>query len=276
MPAPIAALLLGAALLLTATAPVHAATVTVAGSGGMIPLLSALASVHMKKHPGDIIKVNPTSLTQSGGILAAKTGAVDIGMSARPLEARELSFSIEAFHIADVPAAVAVHRNVPVRNLTSQQLCAIYAGKITNWRELGGRNAPIVVLTRPESDSTKMAFREGIPCMRQLIETPHALSMYKSQDMLSALQQTPDAIGIIDAIALEQQQGKALPVKLDGRSASAEEVASGRWPVVKKYTLVLRTDRSKAVNRFMRFIASPAGAAVIKSHGGVPTGFSFP
>jgi phosphate transport system substrate-binding protein len=263
-------------LLFTSAGAVNAETVTIAGSGGMIPLLTALGTAYMKKYPHDEIQCNPNSITQSGGILAAKTGAVDIGMSARSLEARELSYNIDTYHIADVAAAVAVHSNVRVTNMTSKQLCAIYSGKITNWRELGGHNARIVVLTRPEMDSTKQAFRAGIPCFSELSETPEAISMFKSSDMLSALQRTPDSIGIIDAIALEQARGKARPLRLDGRSASADEVASGSWPVIKRYMLVVGKDRKKATERFIRFIKSREGAALIVKHNGIPVNFTYP
>jgi len=263
-------------LLFATAGAVNAETVTVAGSGGMIPLLTALGAAYMKKYPHDEIQCNPNSITQSGGILAAKNGAVDIGMSARGLEVRELSYNIDAYHIADVAAVVAVHSNVRVTNITSKQLCAIYSGKITNWRELGGHDARIVVFTRPENDSTKQVFRSGIPCFSELKEAPEAISMFKSNNMLSALQRTPDSIGIIDSIALEHSQGKARPVKLDGRSASVEEVAAGRWPVTKKYTLVVGEKRKKAVDRFMRFIKSREGAALISKYNGIPVNFSYP
>lgn len=276
MPVTIVAALI-ACLLCAGVATVSAETVTLAGSGGMTPLLTALGNAYMKKYPHNVIKVSTNSLTQSGGILAAKTGAVDIGMSARPLETRELSFSIDEYHIADAPAEVAVHRNVAVTNLTSQQLCAIYAGEISNWREVGGHNARIIILTRPESDSTKQAFRNNIPCFQRLKETPLTRIMYKSNDMVLALRQTPDAIGLIDAIALKQSAGgKAHPLRLDGTAASVEALASGRWPVVKKYTLILRKNRSAAAGRFMRFIKSPEGAAVIRKNHGIPHDFSYP
>jgi len=263
-------------LLLTTVGTVNAETVTIAGSGGMIPLLTALGAAHMMKYPQDVIKVSPNSLTQSGGILAAKNGAVDIGMSARKLEARELSYSIDAYHIANVAAAVAVHGNVEVTNITSKQLCAIYSGKITNWRELGGHDAGIVVITRPDSDSTKQAFRSAIPCFSKIRETPYAISMFTSSAMLAVLNRTSDSIGIIDSIALEQSQGKARQIKLDRKTASAEEIASGHWPIIKRYTLVIGKKRNKAVDRFMRFIKSREGAVLIKRHNGIPVNFSYP
>ncbi len=263
-------------LFFTAAVAVNAEIVTVGGSGGMIPLLTTLGEAYMKKHPQDEIQVNPNSLTQSGGILAAKTGAVDIGMSARQLDARELSYSVDSYHIADVAAGVAVHSNVTVKTITSKQLCAIYSGKIHNWRELGGHDAKIVVFTRPDSDSTKQAFRQAIPCFNELRETPEVISMFTSNAMLAVLQRTPDSIGIIDSIALEQSRGRARLLRLDGKSATAEEVAGGRWPIIKRYTLVLGKDRSKAVDRFMRFIKSREGAALISKHNSLPITFPYP
>lgn len=258
------------------TSAANAETVSVAGSGGMIPLMTMLADAYMKKYPGDTVKVKKNSITQSGGVLAALSGAVDIGMSARHVAQHEVDGSVAAYHIADVAATVAVHSNVRVANLSSQQLCDIYAGRITNWREVGGHDAPITVLTRPESDSTKMALRDGIDCFKGLKETGAALSMFKSNDMLTTLQRVADTIGIIDVIALEQARGKAHPVKLDGRSPSTEELAAGRWPVVKHYTLIIGTTRKKAVDRFMRFIRSREGAALISRHNGMPLKFTYP
>lgn len=263
-------------LSLLAAAAANAETVTVAGSGGMIPLITILGDAYMKKNPGDIISVKKTSLTQSGGVLAAMSGAVDIGMSARQVARHEIDASVAAYHIANVAAAVAVNGDVRVTNLSSQQLCAIYAGRITNWREVGGHDAPITVLTRPEADSTKMAFRDGIDCFKGLQETGRALNMFKSGDMLNNLQRVAGTIGIIDAIALEQARGKAHMVRLDGRSPSAEEVAAGRWPVVKHYTLIIGTSRKKAVDRFMRFVKSREGAALISRHNGIPLDFTYP
>jgi phosphate transport system substrate-binding protein len=257
-------------------AAVNGESVTIAGSGGMIPLLTALGTAHMKKHPNDRILVDRKSLTQSGGILAAKNGAVDIGMSARSLETRELSFAVDAYHIANVAAVVAVHGNVGLTNITSRQFCAIYSGKITNWKELGGHSARITVFTRPDSDSTKEAFRKGIPCFEEIQETMNAISMYSSPAMLSALQLTPDSIGIIDSIAIQQAQGRARPLRLDGREASAEELVAGNWPIVKKYTLVIGKKRKPAVDRFMRFIKSREGAALISRYDGIPVSFTYP
>jgi phosphate transport system substrate-binding protein len=262
------------ALCLTTAA--GAETLTAAGSGGMIPLMTMLADAYMKKYPADTINVRKTSITQSGGVLAALSGAVDIGMSARHVAQHEVDASVAAYHIADVAATVAVHSNVRVTNLSSQQLCAIYAGKITNWQEVGGHNAPITVLTRPESDSTKMALRDGIDCFKGLKETGTALNMFKSNDMRTTLQQVADTIGIIDVIALEQAGGKARAVKLDNRSPSAGEIAANRWPIVKHYTLVVNTTRKKSVDRFMRFIKSREGAAIISRHNGVPINFTYP
>ena len=100
--------------------------------------------------------------------------------------------------------------------------------------------------------------------------------MFNSNAMLSVLLRTQDSIGMIDSIALEQSHGKAHQVKLDRRTASAEEIASGRWPIIKRYTLVIGKNRKKATDRFMRFIKSREGAALIIKHNAIPVIFSYP
>lgn len=255
--------------------PVQAETVRIAGSGGMIPLLTALGESYMKRHPNDRIEVNKSSLTQSGGIMAVKNGVIDIGMSARNLTESEKDASVETFLIAKVAADVAVHRNVTVRNLTTRQICDIYEGKISNWKEVGGHDARIVVLTRPDSDSTKQAFREGIACFRTMQEGTGVISMSKSHDIQNAMMSIPDSIGLIDSIVLSQTKGRARAVMIDGKKSSPEAVAAGRWPVVKYYNLILGKKRSQGANSFMKFIRSPEGRAVIKKHRGVPVDFKY-
>ncbi|WP_054693171.1 substrate-binding domain-containing protein [Geotalea toluenoxydans] len=117
----------------------------------------------MKKNPKDAIEVNPKSMGQPGGIAALNAGAIDIAMSAMPITAEQAKLKVEQFEIARVAGIVAVNKNVTATNLTSQQLCDIYAGKIKNWKQVGGADAPIAALTRPESDSTKAMFRRPMP-----------------------------------------------------------------------------------------------------------------
>lgn len=251
----------------------QAETIKIGGSGSMIPLLTTLGKAYMKKNPKDTVEVNQKSMGQPGGIAALNAGAIDIAMSAMAITPEQAKLLVEPFEIARVAGVVAVSRNVTATNLTSQQLCDIYAGKIKNWKQVGGADAPIAALTRPESDSTKQMFRKAIACMAGLKEAPQILNLPKSADMHNTLSTTQNAIGPVDAIALGDAAGKFKAIKVDGKSH--EMLESGKWPFVLRNSLVLGKNRGEAVKRFMKFIKSPEGQTIIKSEKAIPVAFKF-
>jgi len=258
-------------MLLATTA--GAETLKIAGSGSMIPLVTELGNAYVKKHPADRIEVNQKSLGQPGGIAALMAGAIDIAMSAADLTPEQAQLPLKAIEIARVAGVVAVNHGVTVKGITSQQLCDIYSGKITNWRQVGGADAPILALTRPESDTTKVALRQAFACFATLSEPGKVLNLSKSKDMFDALQAKKNAIGIIDAVALEKAEGKIRPLRIDGRSHAG--MASGQWTYIHHNNLVLGKNRGAAVKRFLQFIGSPVGQAIIKKDKAIPVNFSY-
>ena len=248
-------------------------TIKIGGSGSMIPMLTELGKAYMKKNPKDTIEVNQTSMGQPGGIAALNAGAIDIAMSASPLNADQKKLGFKAIEIARVAGVIAVNPNVTVKELTSQQLCDIYSGKITNWTQVGGADAPIYAFTRPESDSTKQSFRKAFNCMENLKESAAIPNLPKSQDMHNALATKPNSIGPVDIIALTDANGKFKAVKIDGKSP--EGLAAGKWPFVLINHLVPGKNQGEAVKRFMGFIKSPEGQAIIKRDKAIPVPFTL-
>lgn len=257
-------------LLLTPLAA-QAENIRLAGSGSMIPLITELGKAFMKKYPKDTVEVNQKSLGQVGGVMAVNNGAIDIAMSARDLDSSEKALPVKAYEIAVVPGLFAVNSSVPVKAITSQQICDIYSGKIKNWKQVGGADAPIVVLSRPEADSTKIAVRRGIACFAALKEPADVAVLPKSKDMFTALTAKPNSIGMIDTVALFDAGAKAKALKLDGKEVSA----SSQWPIIHHYNLVLGKNRGEAVKRFIQFIKTPEAQGLIKKEKAVPTNFSL-
>ncbi|KAF0221057.1 MAG: phosphate transport system substrate-binding [Geobacteraceae bacterium] len=249
----------------------YAEHIKLAGSGQMIPLIMELGKAYMKKYPQDIVEVNQKALGQVGGVMAVNNGAIDIAMSARSLDKNEKVLQVQAYEFAVVPGLFAVNDNVPVKAVTGRQICDIYSGKIKNWKEVGGHDAPIVVLTRPESDSTKIAVRQGIACFEELKEPVDVVVLPKAKDMFNTLTATPNAIGMIDTVALSDAAGKAKALKLDGKDVSP----SSQWPILHHYHLVLGKNRGEAVKRFLRFIKTPEAQAVIKKEKATPLNFTL-
>ena len=260
-----------AALAMFAAEAAQAETIKIGGSGSMIPLLTNIGKAYVKKYPKDSVEVNQKSMGQPGGIAALNAGAIDIAMSAMPITTEQVKLNIQQFEIARVAGVIAVNNSVTATNLTSQQLCDIYAGKIKNWKQVGGSDAQITALTRPESDSTKVMFRKGLACLSTVKEAPEILNLPKSADMFNALSKTPNAIGPVDAIALEDGTGKFKAIKIDGKSPEV----SDKWPFVLRINLVLAKKRSEAAKRFMNFVKSRDGQAIIKGEKAIPIAFNL-
>jgi phosphate transport system substrate-binding protein len=248
-------------------------TIKIGGSGSMIPLLTKLGKAFMKKHPKIMVEVNQKSLGQPGGIAALNAGAIDIAMSAMPISPEQAKLQVDQYEIARVAGVIAVSNNVTATNLTSQELCDIYAGKIKNWKQVGGADALIAAYTRPESDSTKIMFRKSLACMTNMNDAPEILNLPKSSDMFDILVNTKNAIGPVDSIALANSAGKFKEIKIDGMSH--DKMESGTWPFVLRNNLVLRKNRNEAVKLFMNFINSPKGQEIIRRENSIPTAFKF-
>lgn len=256
--------LLAALTVAAATTLANAETVKVAGSGGMIPLVTELAKAAMKKNPADTIEVNQKSLGKEGGVMALTKGSIDIAMLSS-VDAKDKKLPITITEIAIVPVLFAVHPSVTVKALSSQQICDIYAGKITDWKQVGGSSAKIVVLTRPENESAKIAARQGIGCFAGLAESASAITLAKSNQMYDTLIKTPNAIGIINTVALDNAAGKVVAVKMDGK-----DVTSAQWPMKSHSSLATSKTPSAATKKFLQFVKSADGQKVIKKEKATP------
>jgi phosphate transport system substrate-binding protein len=263
--------MLAIAVVLGFTWSAHAEAIKIAGSGQMLPLATELGVAYTKKYPADVVRVNPTSLGQKGGVEAVSEGHIDIATSARRLDDAEKQLPVRAYEIASVAGFFAVNPSVSVKSLTSKQLCGIYAGKIKNWKEVGGHDAEIVVFTRPEADSTKIVMRRRLPGFAKLREPAEVVIKQKSRDMILGLMNTPNSIGMTDAINLANTEGRIVALKLDNKDITS----SVTGPIQHYYNFVLKKNPRPVDLRFMEFVGSPEGQAVIERNKAHPLPFKM-
>jgi phosphate transport system substrate-binding protein len=264
-------MILVAVLLCLFAGAAEAETIKLGGSGGMISLMTELAKAYMAKHPGDTIEVMQQSIEAKGGIMGAYEGRLDVGMSARQLKREETALGLVPVEIARVAGVFAVHAaSVKARGLKVSDVCGIYAGKIKNWKEVGGSDSAIRVFTKSDADSTKMVMRTGLACYGALTEAPSVMVMPKAEDMFQALLHNPGAIGITDMVSVENSKGKLRALSLDGLDPSEANVKSGSWPVIKRYVLVTKGEPKALAKRFMDFIRGPEGTRIISNDRAVP------
>ena len=264
------AVALGAALAVNVCAQ-GTEKVVLDGSTGVMPLASALAKAFQAKHPGAAFEYG-AGLGTRARFQALADGKIDIALASHGLRVDELTKQGMVVHeIARIAVVFGVNETVPVSNLTAQQVCDIYAGKITNWKALGGPDLEIAARTRPDSEVDTEVVREGIACLKDLKMAESVKVMPKSGDMAKELAAVPGAIGMTSMTVVEQSKGKVKAVSLNGVAPSADNVKRKNYTLIRESFFVTRGSPSTAVARFIEFTRSASGNDVIAANGAVPT-----
>jgi phosphate transport system substrate-binding protein len=163
-----------------------------------------------------------------------------------------------------------VNASVPVAGLTERQICDVYAGRITNWKELGGPDLAIAPRARPDTEVDAEVVRAKIGCLKDLKMAEAVKLMPATGDMARELAATAGAIGMTTMTVVEQSRERIRPLSLEGIAPRAENVKNQRYTLTRDSFLITKATPSPAVARFLDFIRSPAGAEVIAVNGAVP------
>lgn len=238
----------------------------VAGSGSMIPLVTELAKAFMAEKTNVVIDVNQKSIESTGGIMSAANGTIDIGMSARPLKDSEKSLGVVLIEIARVATVLGVNKSVPLREISAENLCKIYEGKIANWSQLGGGEGKILALTRPDRDATKNTVRDNISCFSNLKEADSIVVIPTSPEMVNVLSNRENTVGFTDSVAIDRSEGAIVALDLDGIPPSAENVKTGKYKVIKTNYLVAKGTPAGTAREFIDFIKSDKGSRIIEAN----------
>lgn len=233
-----------------------------AGSTSVQPFAETLSEAYMVLHSEITIDVQGGG--SSAGIMSAKTNTADIGMSSRSLKDDEVElWSVE---IAKDGLAVIVHSKNAIQNLTLSQVRDIYAGVITNWKELGGEDAKIHVITREEGSGTRSAFESLL--MDKIEIDPRSIVQDSNGTVRQLVGDDINAIGYI-SLGLVDERVKAL--ELEGVAATRENVINGSYILSRPYLFVLKSEPVGEVKKFIEFCLSEEGRALLDAEGLVTT-----
>ena len=196
-------------------------TLKIDGSTTLQPIAQAAADKLMKMNRDLSITVDGGG--SGTGIKDAQAGIVNIGMSSREITDDE-SKTLNAYAVANDGIAIIVHPNNPVNNLTKDQASKIFLGEIKNWKEVGGNDAPIIVMTRETGSGTRATLEEMILSKQSVAETA---TPYTSSALIKqAVAKDKNAIGF-DSVGFVDSTVKA--VSLDGKAATAETVMNNTY-----------------------------------------------
>ena len=234
------------------------------GSTSMQKVIMSLKETFEGENSGVEVTYNPTG--SSPGIKAVQEGRCDIGLSSRALKAEEEEQGLVATTLAYDGIAVIVNPENTVEDLTVEQIAAIYKGEITNWSEVGGMDAEIVLVGREAGSGTRSGFEE-IVGVEDLCQYRQELT--STGDVITAVSQNPGAIGYA-SLASVKDTVKA--IKVGGVAPSEETVKDETYAIQRPFVLVTKkgTALTETAQAFFDFITSEAAREVITAAGVVP------
>lgn len=252
-------------------APAGPDTLRIDGSNGVIPLVTVLADAFRRDHPEITVTIGK-GMGSGARLRALAEGTIDIALASHGLDAASLARDRLVPHRIAITAVVfAVQRGAPVASLTAAQLCDVFTGRVASWHLLAsaGDPTPIATLVRAESEVDMEVVRGGIPCLTNAVLGARVSVTADTEEMRTALLATPGAIGVTTMTIVRQSQGRLAALAVDGVPPTGENVASGRYALVRDSYLVTRAASGASVQRFLAFMRSPVALAVLEANGSV-------
>lgn len=239
--------------------------VVLTGSSTIAPLVQAAAEAYESAHPG--VRIDVQTGGSSRGINDATKGLNDIGMTSRELKPDEEP-GLHQHVVALDGIAFVVHADNKVAGLTKQQARDIFTGEVTNWSEVGGADAEIVVVNRPEGRSELDLVSDyfGLTSADMKADVVGG----ENQQAVKLVAGNPHAVVYLSVGTAAYEAAAGTPIRLlslDGVSASAQEVASGRYPLGRPLVLVTGADTSTGAQSFLDELMSSGLDSLIAKQG---------
>jgi phosphate transport system substrate-binding protein len=240
----------------TASAKTLSGKIVVAGSSALLPLTQQAAKEFKKANRKVSISVSGSS--SIAGPQSVLKGSATIGASdwdaTKPVPGFKAFEGLVAHKIAVIPFATIVHKDNKVKNLTTKQLQDIYTGKIKNWKDVGGDDQEIVVVTRSVGSGTRVNYIEkALDGVDINDKSSNVVKAGKSGEMVTKVQENKYAIGYVD---LPYVKGNIKAVDFNGVAATVENIKNGKYGIW-GYGYLLTKGQPKAADKaFIEFIQS--------------------
>jgi len=230
----------------------------IAGSTSVQPFAEKLAEIYMQRNPQ--VRLDVQGGGSSAGIYAVSHGACDLAAASRELVAAER-------HLVEIPIAldgiaVIVHPSNPLRSMRLEDLRAVFAGRITNWKGLGLPPRPMDLITREEGSGTREAFEHLVMGQEEI--TPAALVQDSNGAVREIVAGDPQALGYISA-GLVDHRVKALAI--DGIAPTRANIKNRTYRLVRRFLLVARAAPAGPAKDFVDFVLSVQGQSLLEAEG---------
>lgn len=241
--------------------------IVLTGSSTIAPLAAELGKRFEAAHPG--VRVDVQSGGSSRGISDARQGLSDIGLVSRSLKDDEKDLA--PFLLARDGICIILHKDNGVSELTDDQVVAIYTGKAGNWKDVGGKDAPITVVNKAEGRSTLELFCQYYKLKNSDLKA-HVVIGDNAQGIKTVAGQ-PNAVGYVSIGAAEVEARQGTPIRLlpcKGVPAGIESVAAGKFPLTRDLNLVVTKAPQGRVKEFLDWALSDRNDDLIREQYFVP------
>jgi phosphate transport system substrate-binding protein len=237
-------------------------TLVITGSSTIAPVMAEIAQQYERGHPG--VRIDVQTGGSSRGIVDVRSELADIGMVSRAL--KESEQRLHAYPIARDGVAIILNARNRVPALSEAQVVAIYRGEIENWQELGGRDAPIVVVHKAAGRATLEVFLEHFGLDDREVQADVIVG--ENEHAIKTVGGNSDAIGYVSigTAAIDIEHG--VPIKIlgiGGVAATLENVRRGVYPIARPLNLVTREPVEGLARDFIDYVRSPAVTPVIEA-----------
>lgn len=237
-------------------------TVTISGSTSVGPLIEKEAEKFKKENTGINVEIN--QIGSSAGIKDAINGTVEIGMSSRDLKEEEIAEGLVEVEVAFDGMAVITSKNNKIDSLKLSDVKYIYTGKITNWKDVGGEDSQIVVVSREDGSGTRDAFQEIVGYTSEELYKESIIGD-GSGNIKTTVAGNNHAIGFI---SFEYIDDSVNAVKIDDIAPIAENVKNGEYKLSRPFLLVYKEENLKENgNKLIDFILSKEGQNIVEESG---------
>jgi len=238
-------------------------SVAISGSTSVGAVMEPLVEEY-KKSGGKGTDIEVQQIGSSSGIKNTIDGTSEIGMTSRDLKEGEKQASLKETQIAIDGIAVIINKENKVKDLTIEQIKGIYTGKITNWKEVGGENSPIVVVSREDGSGTREGFETIIGyAAEELVNS--AIISDGSGNIKTTVAGNKNSIGYISLGYVDKEVNS---ISISGVEATVDNVKSNKYPILRPFLLVNNpeglSDKGQA---FIDYILSEDGQKVVEEHG---------
>lgn len=238
-------------------------TVSTDGSTSMEKVIGFLSEAYMNKNSAVKVTYNPTG--SGSGIKAVQAGSCDIGLASRDLKPEEAT-DLNGTVVAIDGIAMIVNKENPVKDLTIEQIAALYKGEITNWSEVGGADAPVVLIGREAASGTRDGF-ESITDTEDACKYNQELT--STGDVVQTVSSNPNAIGYA---SLASVKDSVKLISVEGVTPSTKTIQDGSYKIQRNFVMVTKknAELSPAAKSFFEFATSSAADEWIIEAGAVP------